>query len=333
MSDVYFVRSMDFSDFYNRVLNRYQLSPHQLSIPPKVFDDPMSLTPVTELCRLYEEFDYLISDQDFVINTMHGLPLNRLGSLGRWVLSATDFAMCLRRLSNGIGCIHSGATISSSVIGNIVKWTYHTQALSETARGHDSIRYGLFLLKTMHYYLGENYKPHRVLLCGSKHNKTLYEEQFGCEITWGSPQTEIWFPSDYRFLSFQTQTRLRSDLAMTYGDLDSLLDMPKPEDNIKTISELIKYSRYYGFPTISNVAVLAGVSVQQLQRRLNMTDLSFRMLSGHVLSSFAMEQMLKGHSASSVAESIGYENEASFNRMFKNQRGLTPKQFLAQIDR
>jgi AraC-like DNA-binding protein len=119
---------------------------------------------------------------------------------------------------------------------------------------------------------------------------------------------------------------------MTYSDLDNLLDMPNPDDSIKTISELINYSRHYGFPTISRVSTLAGCSIQQLQRELTKKDLSYRVLSGHVLSHFAIEQMLLGHPPKFVAESIGYDNVASFNRMFKNQRGLTPKQFLGQIE-
>ncbi|WP_353496393.1 AraC family transcriptional regulator [Vibrio sp. CB1-14] len=332
MNRVCFVRAFDFIDFYKQVLNRYRLAPEQLSIPPQVFKDSMSLVPLNELSKLYEELDALVPDHDFVINTMADLPINRLGSLGRWVLSATDFAMCLRRLSNGMPCTNSGANLSTAIVGNIVKWTYTTTSLSNIAQIHDSIRHGLFLLKIMQYYLGEDYKPHRVFLCGYRDNSAVYEDIFGCDVTWGSAQSEIWFPSHYRFLPFQTQSRLSSNLAMTYSDLDNLLDMPNPDDSIKTISELIKYSRHYGFPTISRVSTLAGCSIQQLQRELTKRDLSYRVLSGHVLSHFAIEQMLLGHPPKFVAESIGYDNVASFNRMFKNQRGLTPKQFLGQIE-
>ena len=332
VSDYYFVRSLDFVDLYRTSVERYRLDQNTLSLESHLFDEPMSLVPIGELDKLYLELSHYTKDADFVMNTMSQLPPSRLGSLGRWLLSARDFSMCVRRLNNGMSYIHSGSVLKSSVVGNIYKWVYDVKGLSTQMRVHDSIRYAIYFVKVLRSYIGEGYAPYRVMLCGSRENHELYESFFGCEVTWNQQRTEVWFPSSYRYLSEQVTNRSQVNLAMTFNDLDNLLDMPSPDDEIKVTSEVIRYCRYYGFPTIEKVSALMGLSVQQLQRRLSHHEVTFRTLSGFVFSHYAVEQMIKGRSPQQISISLGYRDITSFNRMFKLQRGISPRQFIQQLE-
>lgn len=328
MNEIYFVRALDFADFYFESRKKYSLSTDSLTISSKIFEEPMSLVPINQLNQLYKELEINTGDPDFTFNVMSKLPIDRLGSLGRWILSSRDFAMCVRRVNNGITNIQSGSRLTSTVVGRIFKWKFDALGIDEGVQVHDSIRAAIFLVKVMQSYVGATYKPLRVLVKGERLDSTPYEEFFGCEVVWNQSSTEVWLPAEFRFLNVQSLNRPSGQLAMTYNDLDTLLDMPDPNDEIKTIIEVIKYSRFYGFPTIERVSGLVGLSIQQLQRRLNGHGLSFNTLCALAFGDFAVEQMHRGVSPEAVASSLGYSNLASFNRMFKKQRGMTPNQFL-----
>ncbi len=115
---------------------------------------------------------------------------------------------------------------------------------------------------------------------------------------------------------------------MNFADLDELLNMPDPEDEVKVIYEILNYSRHYGLPTVENVSSLLGLSVQQFQRRLRNLGMNFTTVSGYVLSNIAVEMMRHGIKIDDIAQRLGYQNIASFNRMFKKHRGLTPNQYV-----
>ncbi|EKM30664.1 bacterial regulatory helix-turn-helix s, AraC family protein [Vibrio harveyi] len=109
--------------------------------------------------------------------------------------------------------------------------------------------------------------------------------------------------------------------------------MPDPEDELKVIYEVVHYSSHYGLPTLERVSALLGLSDQQFQRRLHKLGLNFSTVSGYVLSNVAAGLLSKHVSIEDIAARLGYTNVASFNRMFKKHRGLTPKQYAARLEK
>jgi YesN/AraC family two-component response regulator len=52
---------------------------------------------------------------------------------------------------------------------------------------------------------------------------------------------------------------------------------------------------------------------------------------GYALSNVAVELLMYSVPIDKVATRLGYTNVASFNRMFKKHRGLTPKQYVERL--
>jgi AraC-like DNA-binding protein len=95
---------------------------------------------------------------------------------------------------------------------------------------------------------------------------------------------------------------------------------------------MINYSRHFGLPTLHKVSSLLGLSEQQFQRKLYKAGVNFSTIMGYALSNVAVELLVYSVPVEEVAMRLGYTNVASFNRMFKKHRGLTPKQYIERLE-
>lgn len=324
---MYFIRAVAFVNMYQQVMKLYDLQEHQLSIPRTVFENLMTLVPISELNKLYQEMAIQTQDQDFVLKTVSQISSRELGAIGRWMFSGHDLASTIRRINYGSNCLQSGIFLSSTQNGKIIKWRYDNSVLDNSVRTHDGVRVAAFLLNVLRIYLGESYIPQRVLFSGNHRNKKDYEAYFGCEVGWNHHCTELWFHSDARLASMQSEVLPKKRLAMSLQELDEFLNMPQPEDELKVVYELIQYSCHYGLPKVAKVAEFLGLSEQQFQRMLRKQGLNFSTVCAYVLTNTAANLLLLSIPIEQVAQRLGYTNVESFNRMFKKQRGLTPQQY------
>lgn len=333
MKTVRFIRAMGILNMHNLALSKYNLSSEEIGIPASVFHNPMTLIPLKAVSEWYRSIEQLTDDPDVVLGLSRGIELQKLGPVGRWLYSGNDLASTIRRVNYGVRNLQSGAFLAGEQSGKIIKWTYHNPFVETSVKVHDSIRCAIFMTKILREFLGQDYKPLRVMISGSRKNSKPYEEYFGCEVEWSQPKTELWIPGDDRLASRQVSHREENRLAMSFSDLDDLLNMPDPEDELKVIYEVVSYSCHYGLPTLERVSSLLGLSEQQFQRRLHKLGLNFSTVSGYVLSNVAVSLLVKHISIEEIAERLGYTNVASFNRMFKKHRGLTPKQYAARLEK
>jgi len=332
MKTVRFIRAMGILNMHNLALSKYNLTSDDLGIPASVFHNPMTLIPLTAVSEWYRRIELLSGDQDVILNVSKGIDLQKLGPVGRWLFSGNDLASTIRRVNYGVSNLQSGAFFAGAQSGNIIKWTYHNPFIDTTIKVHDSIRSAVFMIKILREFLGKEYRPLRVMISGSRKSHDLYRDYFGCEVEWSQPKTEVWIHGDDRLASRQVSHREESRLAMNFSDLDDLLNMPDPEDELKVIYEVVNYSSHYGLPTLDRVSALLGLSEQQFQRRLHKLGLNFSTVSGYVLSNVAAGLLSSKVSVEDIAARLGYSNVASFNRMFKKHRGVTPKQYIARFE-
>ncbi|EDP60539.1 3,4-dihydroxy-2-butanone 4-phosphate synthase [Vibrio sp. AND4] len=324
---------MGILNMHNLALSKYNLSSEELGIPASVFRNPMTLIPMSAASDWYRRVEQLTDDPDCVLNLSRGIELQKLGPVGRWLYSGNDLASTIRRVNYGVSNLQSGAFLAGEQSGKIIKWTYHNPYVEISVKVHDSIRCAIFMTKILREFLGQDYKPLRVMISGARKNGKPYEEYFGCEVEWSQPKTEIWILGDERLASSQVSHREQNRLAMRFSDLDDLLNMPDPEDELKVIYEVVSYSSHYGLPMLDRVSSLLGLSEQQFQRRLRKLGLNFSTVSGYVLSNIASSLLGKNVSIEDIATRLGYTNVASFNRMFKKHRGLTPRQYAARLEK
>ncbi|WP_162048422.1 AraC family transcriptional regulator [Vibrio taketomensis] len=332
MNNVRFIRALGLRNIHFQVQQRYQLPENSLAIADSVLVNPMALIPMSEANRWYQQLEIQTNNPDIILEVAAGIRPQNLGPIARWLFSGIDLASAIRRLNYGIASLQSGAYLAASQSGRIIKWAYQNPFIDINNKAHDGVRAAIFMCKVIRHYVGDDFVPMRLMLPGNRDNRARYEEYFGCDIGWNHSKTEVWFPADLRLT---TQSNLRSSaapLAMSFAELDEFLNMPEAGDEVKALYEVLNYSCHYGFPTVERVSSLVGLSPQQFQRRLHTIGMNFTSITAYVLSNIAVGLLDKGVSIEEVSQRLGYQNVASFNRMFKKQRALTPKQFVARLE-
>lgn len=106
------------------------------------------------------------------------------------------------------------------------------------------------------------------------------EKLFNCPVVYNTKQTEIWADNTVLLQSKQMQGLHDPTLQMPLSLFEKYINMPQPDDVPKILYELVNFSRYYGLPSITDVAGKLGLSKQQLQRRLQEKGFSFIYLRG-----------------------------------------------------
>mgnify|MGYP000850434593 FL=1 len=328
MDKVRFMRAIGIYNMHLEAHKRYNLEQGSLGIPDEVFHNPMTLIPLSEVNQWFAKLEHKTGNPDIVLELMQDNDIARIGAISHWLLSGFDFASTIRRMNYGLNSLQNGAFLSAALSGSIIKWTYRNPHVSPQVKVHDSVRMAVALVKVMRLYLGSNYSPLRVRLSGTRKNIEKYRAFFGCDIDWSHSSTEIWFHSEVRLATKQQSSIRKGRLAMNFSDLDELLNMPDPEDEVKVIYEVLNYSRFHGLPTLEHVSGLLGMSTQQFQRALRKLGMNFSTVCGYVLSNIAVSMLTNGVAIDEIARRLGYQNTASFNRMFKKNRGLTPIQYV-----
>ena len=326
------MRALGLRNVHLQVRRRYDLAPNLLAIPESAFHHPMTLIPLSEVNRWYQALENTTNNPDIILDVASDIKPDDMGAVSRWLLSGIDLASAMRRLNYGIGSLQSGAFLSGSQSGRIIKWVYQNPFVDPHNKVHDGIRAAVFMIKVIRYYVGQHFTPMRIMIPGIRQNDAKYKQYFGCDIGWNHSKTEVWFHTDLRLAAQSMRlNHVAKPSAMSFADLDEFLNMPDPDDEIKVIYEVINYCCHYGFPTVGKVASLIGLSPQQFQRRLHAIGMNFTSMMGYAMSNIAVGLMVKGQPESDIAKRLGYQNVASFNRMFKKQRGLTPKQFIQRL--
>ncbi|MBE8578121.1 AraC family transcriptional regulator [Vibrio sp. OPT18] len=331
MNNCNFLRALGILGIYQYATTNKAVNTEQLGIPKSVFNNPMNLIPVSEVDKWYGLLEQQTGDSDIILKLADRVDIERLGPLSNWFFSGHDLASSIRRVNIGLHCLQSGAFLYGAQVGNFIKWCYDNPAYTEAGKVHDSIRVAIFMMKILRRYLGDDFTPAAVSIAGYRENTQLYQEYFGCNIQWGQPRTEIWIPSQLRLSSNQAPSSGKMSLAMNFHDLDNYLNMPDAADEHKVTYEMINYSRHFGLPTLHKVSSLLGLSEQQFQRRLHNLGINFSTIMGYALSNVAVELLMYSVPIGEVATRLGYTNVASFNRMFKKHRGLTPKQYVERL--
>lgn len=153
----------------------------------------------------------------------------------------------------------------------------------------------------------------------------VYEEFFGCPVTFGGTLTCVTFPTAYLMLPIaHSDPGLRTLLE---NQAEALLRaLPSGQVFQTELKAALARSLHEGAPTLEHVAQRLNMSPRTLQRRLAELDLSFQHLLDRTRAELARGYLLEGNlTLSEIALLLGYSEQSAFNRAFKRWTGLTPK--------
>ncbi|QLE87390.1 AraC family transcriptional regulator [Shewanella sp. Scap07] len=329
-SDIAFIRMNYVNIVLSAAFEQFQLEPNDLGIPNALYKDPMALVPMGDYLAWLEQLSVQCGE-NYLGDIAQSLNLSEMNMPADWFMSAPDFAISLRRINYGITAFQSGASYYVIQSGRIIKWCYNTRYAKGLQRSYDSLRVALMLVNTMRHYLGVDFSPHKVHLSGPAMSHLQLEKLFNCPVVYNTKQTEIWADNTVLLQSKQMQGLHDPTLQMPLSLFEKYINMPQPDDVPKILYELVNFSRYYGLPSITDVAGKLGLSKQQLQRRLQEKGFSFIYLRGYVLSNQAVKYMLEGKQIEEISQLLGYGNKQSFTKAFKTFRLCTPQQYLQRL--
>ena len=215
MDKVRFMRVLGIRHIHQEARSRYQIDDDELVIPESAFRNPMTLVPMVEVNRWFEKLEGVTGNPDVILDINRDVDVGQIGVISHWLLSGSDLASTIRRVNYGFSSLQSGAFLSASLSGSLIKWAYRNPMIEPECKVHDSVRMAMALTKILRTYLGQDFSPLRVQLSGSRKNTPKYEAYFGCEVEWSHSSTEIWFHSELR-LATKQQARLQKGLSLIH---------------------------------------------------------------------------------------------------------------------
>jgi AraC-like DNA-binding protein len=306
------------------VKNKFNIELSDLNIPKNLLAEPLALVPYSVVAKWLVTLGKLTKDDAYLIDIASELSLQHLQESNNWFLSSPDMGITFRRINYGINCFQSGASYYASQSGKIIKWCYNNPYTDTQDRVLDSLRIAIMFTQTIRHFKGPNYSPIQVHLSGTDISHKKIAEFFGCTVVFNAPQTQIWLS----MTDLMAVSQVNSVNAVTTMSFDAYLNMPQPHDSPKVLYETVNFSRYYGLPTVDNVAAYFGYSRQQFQRRLQKVGFNFTTIMSYVLSNQAVKYMENGKSIDEITQLLGYSSKQSFNKAFQKVRGVSAFKYL-----
>ncbi|WP_420590320.1 AraC family transcriptional regulator ligand-binding domain-containing protein [Bacterioplanoides sp.] len=250
-----------------------------------------------------------------------------LGVLGYLVLACNTMAEALLEFQRYQGLLHDGDRAQASSDGNLMmlSWSRHYQ-LNHVLSDQVLISGMVSFIRTM---VGQpELKASR--LCFSFPRPDWPDEVYQplCEeVLFDQPATAICFPPEY----------LNLPVANSDPDLKALLEqqaqamlaiLPQQDDLIIHLRAALLKALRKGQATSEFVASELHMSERTLFRRLQQYDFTFKQILAQTRTELAKEQLKSGQlTLAEIALLLGYSEQSAFNRAFKRETGMTPRQY------
>ncbi|WP_375320292.1 helix-turn-helix domain-containing protein [Aliivibrio logei] len=332
LSATYLVRVHIAKVLIDHAMKHYGLTHSDFNIPPHLLDYQLKLMPLRDLESLLCKIEHLTQDPTYTAKLTKSDSLKIFGPFIQLLASSTNLGMAIKRMNTVHNALQSGVQVNMLLSGSIAKWRILTPTLIPQARIHESILAAGSFLRLLQLFHGDDYQPIAIHLAGGPIG-TLGEIEaiFNCPIVWNSPNTQVWFPVKDITCPRQFELPTPQVKAFTIEQAMSYMLIPLPQDILKIVFELTKYSLFFGYPTLKFVADKMGMRPLTLQRRLQDQSISFTDIVHHSICDEAIALMSTNLSMYNIAQRVGYKNTASFSVAFKRMYGVTPIQYRSTL--
>lgn len=126
--------------------------------------------------------------------------------------------------------------------------------------------------------------------------------------------------------------RLAATQAMTLRDIVSDVVMADAQEPARSFSAVVAVRLLEGKSDIEGAAVMAGLGVRGLQRRLSTAGYTYKEILEYARRARALELLRETKvSVAEIAFSLGYEEHANFSRAFQRWMGCSPSAYRAKL--
>jgi len=183
------------------------------------------------------------------------------------------------------------------------------------------------ILKTLRMLGRQQFRPrYASLTCPvSRADMEQLRGEIGCRVKSGAAHNAIAFSSEYLDYPLPSSNRLSFHiLGQGLADLRATTQ----GSFVEKVRSCVRRELSNGRCTVGDCAASLGTSTRTLQKRLNRTQVKF--------SEIVLDERIKlakhalqwtDYTLDEIAFQLGYAEQTSFGRAFKNATGLTPKAF------
>jgi AraC-like DNA-binding protein len=296
------------------------------------FKDQESRLSAERVGRLIEYCNALKSRHDFAITVAENFHPGTFHVLGYAMMASNSLHDAFKRIVRYKKVVSNTCSINIEESPNVCKLVLNPFLYESTNRpvlSHNSI---IIFIATLVKFAREtsshNFRPLEVNLNWPNTNQKHHflNDFFDCPINFD--QNEISFSCD---ASIFKEPLLGGNPLITQSHekmLNEFISRLDKNDVVQTVKNSIYDMLPLGTPTQTEIAKQIGMSLRNLQRKLNEQDASYRDLLEETRKKLALEYITQGHlSLSEVGYLVGFANISNFNRAFKRWTNYAPGEY------
>ena len=288
---------------------------------PVLCDDPNVFVP---LARVWSFFDSAARQEDPMLGWLVGAHIgdnNINAGLLRKLETAPTLLQALHGLTRLVSAEASHLQLGIHERRDDVLYYMHYPGMREAPGHMISQAYQLeVIVDLIRHFLGRHWVPHEIGI-ESALVPAIAEEHFpGCRILTQQQSGYIAVPRS----CLHRAAPLRS---ARVGGTDNPV-LAEEFDYIDTLRAVLKAYLSEGYPSARFAAELMNTSVRTLTRRLSTYGLTYGALIDELRFKSAKAQLQKSSvRIGDVAQSVGFNDQGDFTRMFRRVGGLSPREF------
>lgn len=304
-------------------------------IKPEDFKDQESRLSAEKTTLIVEYCNKMANRKDFAIEVARQFHPGMFHALGYAMMSSDSLKDAFNRLSRYKRVVSNTCNLTVEERDQELHYIMNLYCYEDSQRpvlSHDCV---WCFLGTMVQFAREtlksNYSPKQVRVNWSKpaFDLSCFEAFFECQIVFDSDEIALVY--DASELSKQL---VGSNPLLTQSH-EKMLDEYLSRIDKSDVEQLVKNRIYemlpLGTPSQTEIASQLGMSLRNLQRRLQEKDTSFRDILEGTRRKLALEYIHQNHlSFSEIGYLVGFSNIGNFNRAFKRWTGSTPGAYRKQ---
>jgi AraC-like DNA-binding protein len=314
-----------FLTFLNEIGAPVERRLREARVPVSLLDDPEALLPAFSAHRFLEltARGERMEDLGIVVGQRaSSFDLGDYGAVLQRCSTVYEFLLIGVRL---IGEHSSGLRLWLKQEGEMIRVSQHLAGPPGPGRCIADLYTLVITINTLRKILGPTGNPGEIRLLAGTDRLTGDAEIFG-DATMVSGQRHTSFTISRALL----QRPVPGSHPRSRQDEDGLLaaGQPMPADFKTSIEQLVISLLNDGYPSIGNIAEVAGMSVRTLQRRLAESGLTYTSLVSASRLRLARSWVAETDMPiAEIATMLGYDEPTNFARAFRRQTGVSPSDY------
>ena len=287
----------------------------------------------------YRAFLNLLEYSAETLNCLHfGLLLSRqqginiLGTVGFVMREAPDVITALGELSKYFAHHNQGADVILSIESGLAYLRFESKMPgSVPMRQQMDLVLGVGL-NIMRMLCGKRWNPRAAYLThAAPANRKPYQSLFDCPLHFDAESSMLIFDTASLHMEI---SEADSQLHKILEEHLALVKQSYPDSYPDQIKHLIRQALLTGDCSADRVAAYLSTTKRTLQRQLKTAGTSYKTLLEGVRLDMATRYLMDSRSSLTIlADMLGYSELSAFSNAFKQQTGLSPREWRAQYAR